>query len=260
MNNEQSWFFEEAGQPAGPVTESELRSRIEGGLLPPDVRVWTAGLADWASAAEALPPPEPDAIPAPEDTPPALPPPVPAFTPMASIAPAAPTAPASVPIAVEPPKPARPTSLTVFGVLNIVFALLSMLCLPFSILSASTGGGALGELLGRGFRTWALFSHTVQFVTSAMLLVLGVGLLRCRDWARKGTVVYGWFAIIYGLVSTIVVVVFLLNRLPEATAAETPALIGGLVGGVFGGLGGLVYPVLQIIFMQRPIARAACAR
>ena len=57
-----------------------------------------------------------------------------------------------------------------------------------------------------------------------------------------------------------VVVGLLATRIPGAEAAELPMLIGGLVGGVFGGLGGLVYPVLQIVFMQRPIARAACAR
>jgi hypothetical protein len=268
MNNEHSWFFEEAGQPAGPVTESELRRRIEEGLLPPDVRVWTTGRADWAVAAEALPPPDPAALPAPEDTPPAIPPPVPfpasaptkPADPTEPIAPAAPLAPAAAPMAAEPPKPARPTSLTVFGVLNIVFALLSMLCLPFNILSATAGGGPLGEMLGRGFRTWLLFSHTLQFVMSAMLLVLGVGLLRCAEWARKGTVVYGWFAIVYGIAGTIATVSMLASHLHGVGAAEAPVLIGGLIGGVAGGLGGLVYPVLQIVFMQRPIARAACAR
>jgi hypothetical protein len=263
MTTEPAWYFDNAGQPEGPVAESELRRRIAEGELPPTVLVWTAGRADWTAAAEALPPPVPaetpvEAMPAPP--PAALPPPVPVpdSISIAPATPAEPAAPAAVSIAAAPPKPARPTSLTVFGVLNIVFALLSMLCLPISILSASTGGGQTEALLGQGFRTWSLFSYTVQFIMSAMLLVLGIGLLRCAEWARKGTVIYGWFSIVYGLVGTIGMVIFLSNRLPDAAASEAPVLMIAMVSSVAGGLGGLVYPVLQIIFMQRPIARAAC--
>jgi hypothetical protein len=40
----------------------------------------------------------------------------------------------------------------------------------------------------------------------------------------------------------------------------TPGAIGGTIGGLGGGLVSLVYPILLVIFMQKPNVKNACTR
>lgn len=44
-----SWYYEDGGQQAGPVSREALEQRVRAGGLAPRARVWTAGMADWQS-------------------------------------------------------------------------------------------------------------------------------------------------------------------------------------------------------------------
>lgn len=44
------WYYALGDEQKGPVTEEELRSMLLGGNLPVDIKVWSKGMSDWASA------------------------------------------------------------------------------------------------------------------------------------------------------------------------------------------------------------------
>lgn len=47
------WYYEENSAPRGPIAEADLRMMIANGLLPPDVRIWTANFgAQWLPASQ----------------------------------------------------------------------------------------------------------------------------------------------------------------------------------------------------------------
>ncbi|MFK5955443.1 MAG: RDD family protein [Planctomycetota bacterium] len=62
------WYYALGDQQKGPIAEDELRSMLLGGNLPVDIKVWSKGMSDWASA-EKVPalyrpaPPSPEPVP-----------------------------------------------------------------------------------------------------------------------------------------------------------------------------------------------------
>lgn len=63
------WFYEQAGQPAGPVSEDALRTLVQQRHVAAHTRVWRDGLDGWTPLAEALPhvlAPAAAAVPAPD--------------------------------------------------------------------------------------------------------------------------------------------------------------------------------------------------
>jgi Zn-dependent protease with chaperone function len=59
------WYYSEAGQQKGPVSEEQLAALLESGTLAPSTLVWTDGMAEWRAVAtiskpiSPLPPPPP---------------------------------------------------------------------------------------------------------------------------------------------------------------------------------------------------------
>jgi hypothetical protein len=92
------------------------------------------------------------------------------------------------PVISPPPTNQRPISVTVFGVLNIIFGFYFLVRMiydfskhPNTLLEM----GILGSILifiSFGFIIW--------------LIVLGIGLLTMRRWARRGCVLYGWIQVV----------------------------------------------------------------
>lgn len=155
----------------------------------------------------------------------------------------------------QPPSgPARPTSVTVFGVLCIVFGGLALLCLPFSVFVTLRMPNPMYEI--PGFKPWMVFSSFLGLGAAIWQLTTGVGLLRLRTWARKSAVAYGWFAIVFGIIGIVVNLVIVLPGMREAMGgnsepAAAAGMMGGMIGGIGGGLIGMIYPILLIIFMSK---------
>ncbi len=246
MNATSGWYFSFGGQQFGPVPRFELEQRSASGALPPDTLVWTDGMSEWEPLGRHIPP-------ALHPAPAVAPPTQPIHGPPAPPANGSPAAPQATP----PRARTRPTSLSVFGIINIVFGFFGLLCAPFGIIS-SFGPSTATVLSGEGVRAFTIASSLLGFILSGFLLTLGIGLLRMQNWARTGSVIYGWLTIAKSLVSIGVILYFIVPHLSHAQGAGMAEAIGGIVGGVFGGLFSMIYPILLIIFMQRPIARAAC--
>ncbi|MBP7274949.1 MAG: DUF4339 domain-containing protein [Kiritimatiellae bacterium] len=254
MEQESSWYFASGGQTFGPMTRQELEQRAAKESLPPETLAWKEGMDEWRPLSECLP-----GIPVPV-APPPLPPvmggAVTLGTPAAQPAELEPTP--AVPSPHPQARAARPTSLSVFGVINIVFGFFGLLCSPISIISSFAPTTA-SVLSGEFFRYFTIATSLMGFISSGILLALGIGLLCQKNWARAGSVLYGWFSIISGVISMGVIFYVILPQLSDLQGADMAEAVGGMIGGVIGGIFGMIYPILLIIFMQRPIARAACS-
>ena len=134
--------------------------------------------------------------------------------------------------------------VAVFGILNITFAVLGMLLSPVSIYGIIKSGESITN---SGYKIFLLSMNFVGFGFSVWLLVMGIGLLKMHNWARLGSIIYACVGIVLTVFET--GINFLAMRLdwiivPDAQRAEfNVSICVGLIGG-------LVYPVLLLIFMQ----------
>ena len=165
----------------------------------------------------------------------------------------------------EAPEPARPkekpTSVTVFGILNLVFGALGICGMIGALVSlfGQPGGqpNPVTEIMENspGYRMFMMVSMGLGAIFTIVLIIAGIGLLSGNRSGRSLSIVYA----VYGIISCIVglianfVWVFgpLMERLDQLPAGpERAGAMGGIVGGTVGGCFGLIYPVLLLIFMK----------
>jgi hypothetical protein len=160
----------------------------------------------------------------------------------------------------------RPASVTVFGILNIVFAALGVIGMVASIvlffLPASSSNPVIKLIHeSTAYATWLKVCIVLGVMSSTALLAAGIGLLCLRSWARKLSIGYAIYAIVFGILGAVVNFIYLVQPMLEQArqqqGPEAVGALGGAVGGSVGGCFGLIYPVLLLIFMTRPTVVAA---
>lgn len=160
----------------------------------------------------------------------------------------------------------RPTSVTVFGILNIVFAVFGAfgLVVTLAMFSLQTDlNNPVIRLIHENptYAAWMKFSVLLSMPGLLVLLTAGIGLLRMKSWARILSIIYAIYAIIAGIAGMVANFFFmvrpLLEQAQQQQGPEAAAAIGGAIGGGIGGCLGLIYPVLLLIFMTRPKVMAA---
>jgi hypothetical protein len=108
--------------------------------------------------------------------------------------------------------------------------------------------------------TWLKLSIPLTVLSCSVLLAAGAGLLLLKPWARKLSIAYAIYALVMGVIASVINYMFLtLPLLEEAQRRKGPEAAGA-IGGVVasaGGCVGLVYPILLLIFMTRPKVVAA---
>jgi hypothetical protein len=156
----------------------------------------------------------------------------------------------------------RPTSVTVFGILNIVFSVWGLFGVLFSALvmalgsaPGTFGGPAVAAMQSHPvLRVWTIASLPLGLMAAIVLFAAGIGLLLLKPWARVASIGYGIYAIIMaiaGIVLNVTITVPLMMQTSVAGPGGEIAAVAGMVGAVFGGLISLIYPTLLIIFMTR---------
>lgn len=160
----------------------------------------------------------------------------------------------------------RPATVTVFGILNIAFALLGVFGIfaSFAILAASGTSNHPAVAIIRdnpGYAAWLKVSIPLGILSCLLLLAAGVGLLFLKEWARKLSIGYAIYAILFGIAGMVLNYVFLtrpmLERASQQQGPEAAGAMGGAIGASIGGCFGLLYPILLLIFMMRPNVKAA---
>jgi uncharacterized membrane protein len=153
----------------------------------------------------------------------------------------------------------KPVSMTVLGVLNLVFALIGLLSTIASTLvmlsQATTNPVYVIMAANPTYRFYVYASLLVGVALISLLAAGGIGLLLSKAWGRICTILYAIGTILTGLISVVVNYVFLIAPLVERSAhTKTPeeiGALGGAIGGTLGGCFGLLYPVILLIFMYR---------
>lgn len=222
-----TWYYQLNDQQIGPVSQQDLQNLLIQQIITPQTYVWTQGMENWQ--------------------------------PISALS--GDSTPAGV-----TPQPERPTSVTVFAILNIVFGSLNILCSPISLISLflpqpvihTTPDNLPIEIMGPEMKMFSAIGAIIGLIAGFFLLASGIGLLRLKNWARQIAYFYGWFTIIWGIIGTCVNIFFLLPKLSGLPEQQAPALIGGLIGGMCGGVLGLAYPIILIIFMKRKNVIEAC--
>jgi len=178
----------------------------------------------------------------------------------------------------------RPTSVTVFGILNIVFAILGFCGIAFQLAQpfvqeaieefAEKAAADAGQEIKKdpiqeaikndpNLKMLGQISNGLSAVATVALLAAGIALLKMKSWGRTLSILYA----IYDIVSKIVFAVLNLLIMMPLIAAQQDAggpaaeAIGGIVAGSIGcGLiFTLIYPILLLIFMLRSNVREAFA-
>ncbi|MFW5739709.1 MAG: hypothetical protein ACOC1F_05025 [Myxococcota bacterium] len=153
----------------------------------------------------------------------------------------------------------KPSSVMVFGVLNLLFAVLGFFGTIGSVLVllGMNTDNPVHVIMQESavYRAFMYVSVPLGLIFIGMLALAGVGLLMSKPWGRTATIVYAIYAIVMGLIgslfSTVFLVVPLLEQASHASGPEAAGAVGGAVGGLFGGCIGLFYPIFQLIFMYR---------
>lgn len=156
--------------------------------------------------------------------------------------------------------PDRPASVITFGVLNIVFAALGLL-FSSQVIGAFASMAAYSSVRTErsGIPAWpamAILGGAIGIAILIWQLAAGIGLLNCKNWARRGLVVYGWtVAIMAGLIVIFDAPFFVLAGV-DGEAKEI-FVYGFLLGQ---GLCGMIFSVLMAVFLSKPHVVAACDR
>jgi hypothetical protein len=157
----------------------------------------------------------------------------------------------------------RPPSVTVLGIVSIVIASFGLMCAPFG-LYGFVAADESPDKYAFVPRFWEVVSVIELPLASLWLLATGIGLLGLRAWARVSGIVYGFYGIIFELVTIGMIVIFAMPELQSLTGTAPSEGAGSavvkLVVGVLGSLVSMVLPILLIVFMSKPKAAAACVK
>jgi len=155
----------------------------------------------------------------------------------------------------------RPASVTIFGILNIIFAVFGVLG-TFGRLhlfvNMETSANLVVKIMREnpGYATWMKAMIPLGLLGCGVLLASGFGLLKLKEWGRKASIGYAIYEIVAGLLGGAVNFVFVFLPLLEASSHQhDPEAIGVMfvaVGTTAIGIFGMIYPILLILFMTRP--------
>ena len=147
----------------------------------------------------------------------------------------------------------KPASIKVFGILNIVFGAMGLICggagVLFFVLATQSSefayelNRAMSAQYAEGYITFLQFSSCFGGIMSLILIVCGVGLLRARNWGRTGSLGYAAFQILFTLASTAV---------SMSMMKDDKTFIFSAGGAMCGVLFALIYPICIMIFLIRP--------
>jgi hypothetical protein len=167
----------------------------------------------------------------------------------------------------------RPTSVTVFGILNLVFAALGLCGVAFGVMGlavmANLPEGAdmppnpqMDALQNPGYQAFTYASIGLGFVATIVLAIAGIGLLKLKSWGRSLSLGYAAYAIVMLIAGLVVSYIFIVQ--PAVALAEQgndpqdqQQMVIQLVTFTAQGCLGFIYPFLLAFFMFRPNVKAA---
>ncbi|MFK8112849.1 MAG: hypothetical protein AB8B91_11635 [Rubripirellula sp.] len=169
---------------------------------------------------------------------------------------------AEVPIAGVPTS-GRPSGVTVFAILAVLFGGLGILGLigslvMFSISSqiAAPGSNPVMDLMNNSpaYRVFMYTGMGFGAVFSVLLLIGGIGLFKMKSSARKMLLAYAIYSIVAGIITNVVNYIFvfapMLQNSGGGQGASQAVVVGSIIGGIVGGLIGLILPIAILVYFN----------
>jgi hypothetical protein len=148
----------------------------------------------------------------------------------------------------------RRAGLVVFGILQIALGLLAALMPLFMVVGVLAGNAAArGAAPARVMAPVAM----LYLAGAVTLIVLGIGSIRARRWARAIILALSWMWLILGGATCIgfgAMLPHMFDALPQEQASAKPIVIGCV--SVFLGLFFVVLPLVFVLFYRGPNVRA----
>jgi hypothetical protein len=139
----------------------------------------------------------------------------------------------------------KPASIVVLGILNIILGTLGLLyrtnILPDNIMDAE-----FMMEMGKQYKIALWSVYIIGLVFEIALIVLGIGILRLKEWARQGSILYSYILIVFSIV-WLGYNLLALSLDWISPLEESPAFIVDICTGL---VLGLIYPFLLLIFMR----------
>lgn len=163
----------------------------------------------------------------------------------------------------------RPTAVIVLAIFNIIIGVLGALCTPFSAVGLfvpQPAGGPPNPVLDAIkaqpiYFGWNIVAVILGTILAICLLLSGIGLLQMRPWGRTLALIYAGTNLALGILSTLMMFVFVYPQLAPMLQSSDPATMGGAIGGMAGGMGGaccaLVYPIIILMVLNNAVVKAA---
>ena len=144
----------------------------------------------------------------------------------------------------------RPTSVTVFGVLNCVFGGLGLICTPCLILASLYYASQKAEVMTQFDKMYSIFSGIVSVFLSIWEIFVGAALLRFIARARRSAVTYATVAIVWVILSICVNIYYMSTGQLKPPASTMPGYdVGFYIGQSCGMFIPIIYPILLLVFM-----------
>ncbi len=146
----------------------------------------------------------------------------------------------------------RPTSVTVFGILNIVLGVLALLVTFFRTYLMLRGAhSAEMTSLHPYYVLWTKVALALRYPASLAMIASGFGLLYLQPWGRNISIGYAIYGIAAGVIAIFTYWTFMMPSMHELAASRradpfTTTTIS--YGGFFGSLLSPIYPTLLLVF------------
>jgi hypothetical protein len=147
----------------------------------------------------------------------------------------------------------KPTSVWVFGVLNIIVGcspLIRFFLMFFTIVTVYRGPFTIGEL------SYFLLVSITSVGLPVWLIILGIGLLTMKSWARRGSCMYARIRITVTVITMGLAVTSLFLNMSSLPMGE---LVQSIFVMSLGLIETFLHPLLLLIFMQTEKVKRAFA-
>ncbi len=158
----------------------------------------------------------------------------------------------------------KPPSITVFGILNLVFGIWGIFGIIMSAIqifvmtNTEPTGNPIVDMMHDG-SLFSLFTRAAmifQVVLVALLIISGIGLLGGKSYGRMTAIYYAILAIVLSLANTVVIVITFFSKVIGQSdggnmTPEQAGLTAGLSVMAISGICGCLYPIILLIFMMR---------
>src|SRR5271165_184815 len=144
----------------------------------------------------------------------------------------------------------RPVSVTIFGILNIGFAVfgfgtLVLIWIITKFVTLPANNPIMAFAHDPAYLAWMKVQMIMGLLSNPLMLAAGIGLLLLKNWGRIGSIVYAIYAIIWAFVSSYVTSVVIRPAMHQGLDRLGPmGAVFSIVGAVFTLAVSLAYPVL----------------